>query len=426
MPSNVTISLPSLLLFVLSLSQFTTAQADDLKLMLDPKLDHMMVEWSSHRDSGQAALLTQIEKIEDQEGAFAPTLYGYLSELSRIKQANNQHEEAIDLYQRMQTLTHWAYGIDSPLQMEAIKLQSRSRRALGQFVNADRLERFHLWIAEKNFEGEALVPSLWRLADWQRTTLQYRKAMDNYDRTLEVVRTNNLPSVYEVRTLEAKALTEHLARRSSAADSLEQAFESRMSSNFSDYHANQNAKLNLADMQTLYSKKAAREIYAELADLPAALLGPQSQNAYISALDAANNPVQANTRVDVLYPEKAQTFKLDRDKPKPRTASIGEPVRLCSANVAPEGFVDVSLQVSAQGKPQNLEIVGTVPRQTKRHLRAVLLESRYRPAFENGEAIAQTIEFRQFFDRTRPLQTDQVARWRDILAEHACQFVAMR
>ena len=71
--------------------------------MLDPKLDHMMVEWSSHRDSGQAALLTQIEKIEDQEGAFAPRLYGYLSELSRIKQANNQHEEAIDLYQRMQT-----------------------------------------------------------------------------------------------------------------------------------------------------------------------------------------------------------------------------------------------------------------------------------------------------------------------------------
>ena len=425
MPSNSSKILSSIFLALL-LAPFANAQADDLKLMLDPKLDEMMVEWSSHRDNGQAALLDRIEQIEDQEGAFAPKLYGYLSELSRIKQANNQHQEAIDLYQRMQTLTHWAYGVDSPLQMEAIKLQSRSRRALGQFVNADKLERFHLWVAERNFEGEDLVPSLWRMADWQRTTLQYREALKNYDRTLDLVKSQDLPSVFEVRTLEAKALTEHLARSCCASDSLEQALETRMESNFSDYVANQNAMLNLADMKTLNNKKAAKQLYAELENVPAAMLGPHSRSAYISALDSANNPMLANTRVNVMYPQKVQTFKLTKNEPKPRTASIGEPVRLCSVNIKPEGFVDVSMEISANGEPRNLEIAGNVPGETKRYLRAILLESRYRPAYKGGEPVSDTIEFRQYFDRTRPIQTDQVAGWRDILAEHACQLVAMR
>ena len=114
--------------------------------------------------------------------------------------------------------------------MEAIKLQSRSRRALGQFVNADRLERL-IFDCGKEFEGEGLC-LLWRLADWQRTTLQYRKAMDNYDRTLEVVRQITCRACTKCERLRQRRLPNTLLD-AAAPQISEQAFESRMSSNFS-------------------------------------------------------------------------------------------------------------------------------------------------------------------------------------------------
>lgn len=418
----------SSLLIVTAISFAGLAEASGIKHFVDPELENLMVEIGAHNDSGQSVLKYKIEEIEAEEGAFSPRLYGYLAELSRIKQANNQHLEAIDLFQRMQTLTHTLDGVHSPLQMETILLQSRSRIALGQIVKANKLEKFHLFVAKQNYQDEQLVPALWRMADWQRTTLQYRAAIRQYDETLELVHANNLSSVYEVRTLEARALAQHLAKHCCAGESLERALVSRQSSDFSDQVANQLAMLNLADMHWLYEtrKPEAAALYAELGDVPAALLGPRSQSAYISALDNVTYPSRKSPTVKVYVPPKTNTVTFGEKKVVSRTASIGEPIRLCAARVENEGFVDVSMSITANGEPEDVEITGNVSSLTKRYLRAVLLESQYRPEFKDGVAVDQQLEFRQYFDRTRPLRSNQVSDWRDILAEHACQLVAMR
>lgn len=404
------------------------ASAYELKHLSDPSLDDFMVTVSAHRDSGLSALQNRIEHIETTEGLYAPSLYGYLVELSRVRQENNQHLEAIDVFQRIQNLTHSLDGVHTPLQLESVRLQSRSRAALGQFVKADKLEKFHLWVAERNYEGLDLVPSLWRMADWQRTTLQYRASIRHYDRTLSLLESHEPAKVLTVRTLEARALAEHLAKFCCANESLGLALENRLNNDFSDQVANEVAMLNLADMHTLYNKQKdeAAILYAKLGSAPVALLGPRSQTDYIQALDNANNPLHKNARVEVHYPKKTQTVTFGEKKIRPPTASIGEPVRLCADNVTRDGYVDVSMDVSAEGKPQNVMITGNVPIQTKRYLREVLLESRYRPEIKNGVAVTQPLEFRQYFDRTRPLRTDKVSGWRNILAEHACQIVAMR
>lgn len=424
-------TLIKLLIIAVALSaashSYASSSGNFANLFFDPNLDQFMVELGTHRDSGLRALKDRIELIEQSEGQFSPALYGYLAELGRIRHANAQHQEAINVYQRMQTLAHWADGVNSPLQLEAVRLQSRSLIAEGEIVAADKLERFHFRIAEKNFSGEELLPSIWRISAWQRMTMQYDKALANYDRTLRIIQNESLSSAYRVRALEAKALTQHLATRCCADESLEAALQDRYNGNFSDHADNQAAVLNLADLATLYNSKGASSLYARLDNVPVALLGPKSNSAYLKAIDSVTQNQFLSVRSEVWYPkeEHGMTFS-SKPETKPEPATIGDPVRLCTSQIKREGFVDVSMDISETGKPRNLTITGKVSSKTKKYLRAILLKSRYRPEFQDGEAVAATLEFRQYFDRAKPIRSDQVAGWRDLLAEHACQVVAMR
>lgn len=415
-------------LLVATLSAITlNAAASGANHFTDQNLDQFMVELSTHKDAGRTALRDRIAEIEQQEGKFSPRLYGYVAELARLKHANGEHQAAIELYQRMQTLTHWSDGVNSPLQMEALRLQSRSLVAQGEMVAADKLERFHLRVAEKNYQGEALMPSLWRLSVWQRMTLQYRKAIKNYNRALDIIAADQLHESYAVRTLEEKALTEHLARIGDPTESLQVALQGRMDNDFSDQMATAAAMLNLADLRVLRGRGEAEQLYAQLHNVPAALLGPVSKDAYIKAFDSVDNPGVAALRSEVWYPEQTQTVSFSSEpEPTNEAATIGAPVRLCTSQVDSEGYADVSIDLSAEGALENLVITGSAPRKTKKYLRAVLLKSRYRPEFVDGEAVGKTLAFRQYFDRSQPIRSDQVAGWRDLLAEHACQLMAMR
>lgn len=419
-----------ILMALLLVCGFTTfsIRAFESNEFIDPHLEQFLANISTQPDDGLRALEDKITEIENQSGQFAPLLYGYVERLAELKQANNEYTQAVDLYQRMQTLTHWADGVNSPLQLGALRQQSRALVALGQVVKADRLERFHLQIAEKNYSNAALIPSIWRLADWQRSTMQYRKSLKNYDRALDTVEQQSLAPSLKVRTLEAKALAQYLSKTGSPQQTLAQALDIRMEDEYSDLLANRNAKLNLADLYTLKKDSAAMSLYSELNDAPVALLGPRNQQEYLSALNAAENPNLATAHMDIRYPKKTESFKFrsDTEQAQPTTSSIGEPVRLCATNVSATGFVDVTMKISANGRPSDLEIVGQVPHRTKRYLREVLMDSRYRPEIKNGQPVEQELEFRQYFDKAKPLASHQVSGWRDILAEHACHTLASR
>lgn len=405
-------------------SHLTQNFSHDANFFHDPGMDEFIVELSTYRDSGRTVLRDRIQEIEKTEGQFSPRLYGYLAELGRIHRASAEYDLAIDAFQRMQTLTHWADGVDSPWQLESVRLQSRSMIAKGKLHEADKLERFHYRVSEKNFHGEDLLPSIWRIGMWQRMTMQYNKALDSYDQALALIETEQLPSAYAVQAMEAKALTEHLAKRCCASQSLENALAGRLNSDFSDEVANQTALLNLADLKILYAARDTEALFTQVENAPAALLGPKSKNAYLKALDSVDRPMQ-QLHTEVWYPEKTATFTFGKET-EPEPITIGEPVRLCTNKIESEGFVDVSLDVAVDGTAKNVTITGEAPHMTKKYLRAVLLKSRYRPEIRNGEAVEQTLAFRQYFDRAKPVRSDLVSGWRDLIAEHACQIMAMR
>jgi hypothetical protein len=415
-------------LAVASLLITIDAKAIDLGVLFDTNLDQFMVDVSTHDDFGQRALEAKISSIEETDGQFSPKLYGYLAELSNVKLTSKNHEEALDLYLRMQTLTHWVDGVNSPLQLEAIRLQSDSLVALGQVDEADQIERFHFSVSEKNYEGEALLPFLNRMADWQRATQRYGNALKHYNRALEVIQQADLDGAADARILNAIALTEHLAKKCCASETLFKALQSQRESAFADEFSKRAAKLNLADFYSLSRNTGANLLYSELQNVSVALLGPGNKKIYALAIERARNLPARAPSSKVYYPSKSQEIKFNGAKHASKTAaaSTGKPLRLCATQVPDEGFVDVVIRVSPDGRPHDLKITGVAPIKAKRYLRAVLLDSRYRPEFRDGVAIEQALEFRQYFGKSKPMQMHQVAGWHDILAEHACQLLASR
>tara|TARA_R110002111_G_scaffold146429_1_gene213134 strand:+ start:818 stop:2119 length:1302 start_codon:yes stop_codon:yes gene_type:complete len=397
--------------------------------LMDPNLDDQMVDLVHRPDRGESTLKRIIRDIEQRDGKFAPRLYGYLNELGRIKQENQQHRAAIEDFQRMQTLTHWADGVFSPLQMESLRLQSRSYASLGKLRDADRIERLHLRVAEESFEDDSeLVAPLWRLGDWQLSSLQYRAALKNYNRALEIAEQQHMDLAYKARTLKAKALTEHLAKRCCADETLKSVLQLSKHSKYIDAQTMRQAQLDAADMSVIQGRADALELYRQLDSVPAALLGPRSKDLVIQTLDATLDPFSDISGKEVIYIRKQGTVVFGPQPELISEFSNGDPVRLCAPNGQPfnEGFADVSLEISAQGKASNIKVSGTAPYELQRYLKLTLKKSAYRPAFNNGKAMASTLTFRQHFNQAKPLRSAAVADWRDILTEHACQFVAMR
>jgi tetratricopeptide (TPR) repeat protein len=422
------------ILISLALPQLTLADAfggsslafnpSDLR---DPRLDDRMVDVAANADSGERALELIIKDIERTDGKFEPRLYAYLSELGQIKQANQQHVDAIDIFERMQTLTHWADGVYSPLQMESLRFQSRSHAALGRLRDADKIERFHFRVAEQGFENETdLISPLWRLGDWQRASLQYPAALANYDRALEIIDKHDMHVAFQARTLFAKALTEHLAKKCCADKTLEIAMSLSTQSREIDDQQTREAMLNAADMSLIRGRPDAMTLYRNLASAPAVLLGPRSKDQVSLILDRTKNPASHHASTEVILYQQQPTISLGKTAQVAPQFSTGDPVRLCASEVQKESFVDVSIEVSPEGKASNVEISGTVPHQLKRYLKTTLAKSAYRPEIKDGKPQAATLTFRQHFDRAKPLNSAAVADWRGILTEHACQFIAMR
>jgi tetratricopeptide (TPR) repeat protein len=433
--------MPTFILFltlVFTLVTSQTAWADGVTLefnpsdLMDPNLEDTMVDLAANPDRGERALTRIIEDIELKEGQFSPRLYAYLSELGQIKQANRQHREAIDLFQRMQTLTHWSDGVYSPLQLESIRMQSLSYASLGRLKDVDRLENFHLRVAEHSANDDTeLVAPIWRLGDWQRASLQYRKALANYERALRIVETNNMDLPYKVRTLKAKALTEHLARLCCADETLLTIALLSETNQYVDQLAVRQARLNAADMSLIRGRDNAIDNYESLIQAPAAILGLSNHEQVFEVLARAENPIGYSSSKEIIYMHQQDTVKIGKAEEPVSTFSTGNPVRLCAKDTDlfrqnPESFVDVSIDVSAEGRPANIKLTGTAPSKLKRYLKSTLTKSAYRPAIKDGKPEATTLTFRQHFSEVKPLQSASVSDWRGILTEHACQLVAAR
>ena len=385
-----------------------------------------------HREAELARL---IEQTQQQEGRFTPLLYGLLDELGRAQQNRGDHRAALDSFVYMQTLTHWRDGVNTPLQMDSLRLMSHSYLALGKFKRADVVERLHLRVALLNNEDDTSqwVRPLWRMADWQRSSQQYTRALKNYDKALEVITDNHMPYDFLVRTLRAKALTQHLANKCCATELLAELANLSARSPTADNFDKRRSRLEVADLLMLEGQpEAAASQYKFVHHAPASVIGIKDRASVMKLFNDLHNPLTSNLEVETIRPI-ARAISLDTHEKESKASSLGYPIRLCSTGLDKyvdkkadtDIFADVRIDVSAKGRAEQIDITGNASLKLKRYLRYTLRESRYRPDIDaEGNLQAASISFRQYFDRTAPLEVQEVPDWSGILIEHACQNLA--
>ena len=133
-----------------------------------------------------------ISAIEGSQGAFAEALIEPLYGLGRVQRRLDLADAARDAFRRGQHIEHRVRGVHALGQIEAVRELIEIEVASGQHMDADRQQRFAVYVAERNYGSDhpSLVPMLQGLAQWYEETGQFNRARKTQRRIVDIVSAN--------------------------------------------------------------------------------------------------------------------------------------------------------------------------------------------------------------------------------------------
>lgn len=112
---------------------------------------------------------TAIESVEREYGAYAPSLTEQLLGLGSVLQQENRHAEAADVFKRGVHLARINGGLYNGEQIQLLRGEIRSRRALGQYDDVDNRQRYLYRVERRALRhSEESAYALLDQAEWQR------------------------------------------------------------------------------------------------------------------------------------------------------------------------------------------------------------------------------------------------------------------
>lgn len=112
---------------------------------------------------------TAIESVEGEYGAYAPSLTEQLLGLGSVLQQENRHAEAADVFKRGVHLARINGGLYNGEQIQLLRGEIRSRRALGQYDDVDNRQRYLYRVERRALRhSEESAYALLDQAEWQR------------------------------------------------------------------------------------------------------------------------------------------------------------------------------------------------------------------------------------------------------------------
>lgn len=369
-------------------------------------------------------LQATIGQLEKTEGPYSLKLYKPVRDLALLQKNTGNLSAALDAFHRVQHLVHRAYGVYDERQMESIDQIIETYYLQGKAAEIDRQQHFRFLIAEKTFEphSEPMLYARLRLADWYRGSGQLDKASSMYEEMYqELLDIEDVDPNLKVRMLRADALTQYLAGKCCASESLHEALRLMESDEISNVEPSQ-AIVDYMDMAFM----ERREVGVIRADLSPAFLG-FSRPKHVIELMAMSNTRNPRGETYVDFGERKRN-----DAPVP---TIGYPVAMCgntydalvSDDSNPE--FSVSVELDDAGRPHSISVDGDGPIRLKRYLKNSLQTGRYRPATtESGEFTAATLSFRQTFGATdtRAGSLSSVTDWSKLLVAQTCQISGLQ
>ena len=121
----------------------------------------------------------QLAAIEGDAGPFATDLYETLLDLGNQYQQLNDHESAIEVFERAEYVSRINHGLFHPEQVASIEGLIESYMAIGDIRNANAKQRYLIYLSEQYFGENNLnaIPSIISLAE---------QNMTNYERVLNM------------------------------------------------------------------------------------------------------------------------------------------------------------------------------------------------------------------------------------------------
>lgn len=114
-------------------------------------------------DYQQAVVYEELEN-----GPFSEGLLESFMGLGRLYQQQGEHEEALEILARAEYISRINSGLHAPEQFEIVDAIIDSHLALGQFAEADEKQHYLLFIQQEYYGGDnpQMVPALENLGDW--------------------------------------------------------------------------------------------------------------------------------------------------------------------------------------------------------------------------------------------------------------------
>jgi hypothetical protein len=375
----------------------------------DEHFANLMVE--EHR------LLQLIAEQEKAGGPYSTALYQPLRDLGELLDASGRHTEAIESYRRMQHLVHRHYGVLDEKQIESVDFIINSYAQMGDFHAVDTQQHYRYHVAQKAYSDPDpdMTAARLKIADWYRTSGRFSQALKWYEESLE--HADELGPDAQIRILRSEAMTQFLANKCCASETLLEALE--VASNNPDASADISQSLNdFLNMLAIERKRIESDLLR--VDEPPQYLGLARQKDVLELM-------VMNTHRDL--ERKSILVFGERDPGEPGVATVGYPIAMCGTtlnkltrNLPTE--LDIELTVSDKGRPKNIEITGDVPIKLKRYLTESLKRSMFRSATdENGSRVSATLSFTQSFAVHDESVTshDDVSSWSQMLVSQACQ-----
>jgi tetratricopeptide (TPR) repeat protein len=398
-----------------------------------------------------ALYLDSIAATEAGSGPFAPVLLEQYMSLGKAYQQNEQHLEAIEVFEKAEYISRINSGLFTAEQFVIVENLIASYLATGEQRKAMEKQQYLLYLSRQNFGDDSLqaVPVLHKLGDWQMATFSSAinadnvftisigsgpsasprelafgnlyLAQDSYFHAIYNLVVNNkldtpaLPEL-EMKLIEAVFLGAnreglltspdfYLDRRPLQTGSR---VARRQLNGFSASFVNGR---NAYDRLRQYEERQPNINHVDIAQaiigladwhllfnrVPTALRMYEEADAYLRT-----HNVEEQVITEMLTPELPQ--KLPAFTPLPHSRK-----KYGIAADAPlefAGYADVSFNLSRYGNVRNLKITGTTGNFTKnmeRRLRRLLQSSPFRPRLQQGKAVTSVVNIRYYYADARTL-----------------------
>lgn len=373
-----------------------------------------------------------INQLEQESETFSIEIVESLKSYAAVLAKAGQREEAVETLRRAQHILHRHQGVHTPKQLDLVhQLVSISLEDL-DYLNADQLQGFIFYLADRTDDLDSKIAAHQRLADWYLRSGQFKRATTTVKEAIDLIESadnNQHPEL--IPLLLNQALYRQMAGLCCNRKYLQRAQQLAESTSAAT-DIKDEIQLRLADASILEGKQAKAVLHWQNLSKPAF-----REPALITGRRQFNDPEDMRKQYYQVSEDPMRRRSLYQMTPEQRRTSLYLPPQFFIVNNNPsllpimirdsidsienkeklthtvgspfvflrdqleqilplrlrqtEGLNTLELllvfTVTDQGRVKNIRIEGEAPRALKKLLRDTLSTSRYRPALQASRPV---------------------------------------